>query len=417
MAGWNGEVHYSPNGQKIAFTSCGDKKIYSGLANAYVIPASGGKPRKLSGTPNKSVDIIGWTRAGDELLVTDTDKFSRHIYALPASGDPVRQISQGQGLYGGYQLASISHKLDILAFTYSNLKKPNELFTSPLDDFSRQRITSINQDAPKPKMGKTELITWDGHGNRKIEGLLTYPVGYEEGQQVPLILDVHGGPNAAHDRSFTGSFAQLYASQGYAVLQPNPRGSDGYGQEYRATVIGNWGPGPLKDLMDGVDKTIEMGVAHPDSLVIMGGSYGGYMTAYAVTQTKRFVAASMRAGVSNLISMKGTTDIPTGFTNQMGGEFWKNLETYEKNSPIYHVDHVSTPTQIIHGAKDKRVPVSQGREFYRALKRQDVDTEMIIFPRMAHGFGEPKYLIQVVDETIEWFDEQLGRDQEASDSE
>jgi dipeptidyl aminopeptidase/acylaminoacyl peptidase len=125
----------------------------------------------------------------------------------------------------------------------------------------------------------------------------------------------------------------------------------------------------------------------------------------------------MRAGVSNLISMKGTTDIPTGFTNQMGGEFWKNLETYEKNSPIYHVDHVSKPTQIIHGAKDKRVPVSQGREFYRALKRQDVDTEMIIFPRMAHGFGEPKYLIQVVDETIEWFDEQLGRDQEASDSE
>jgi dipeptidyl aminopeptidase/acylaminoacyl peptidase len=313
-------------------------------------------------------------------------------------------------------LASISHAADKFVFIYETEKKPHEVYISSMKDFDRQRITSINQYASSPNMGKTELITWKGPGNKKIEGLLTYPLDYKEEQKLPLILNVHGGPPSAHERSFTGSFAQLYAAKGYAVLRPNPRGSDGYGQEFRRTVIGNWGPGPLKDLMAGIDKTIEMGVAHPDSLAIMGGSYGGYMTAYAVTQIDRFEAASMIAGSSNLISEFGTADNPDWDVAQMGGPYWNNLETYEKNSPIYHVEDVTTPTQIIHGAKDKRVPTSQGREFYRALKRQDVETEMIIFLRMAHGFGEPKYLIQVVDETIDWFDEQLGRDQETLDS-
>ena len=417
MKGWDGEVHYSPNGKTIAFTSCGDKVVPTGLDDVYVIPASGGTPRKLAHTPNRSVDIISWTNASDELLVTDAEGFSGHIYAVPANGDPVRQISLGKGNYAEGQRVSVSRKANKLAFTYQNIKKPYEVYTSSLNDFNRQRITSINKGAPRPLMGKTELITWSGPGNRKIEGLLTYPLGYEEGQQVPLILDVHDGPTAAHERSFTGSFAQFYASQGYAVLRPNPRGSDGYGKEFRQSVIENWGPGPLKDLMAGVDKTIAMGVAHPDSLVIMGGSYGGYMTAYAVTQTDRFVAANMFMGISNLISDIGTSDNSDWDVAHMGGPYWNNLETYEKNSPIYHVDNVSTPTLVMHGAKDKRVPVSQGREFYRALKRQDVETEMIIFPRMAHGWNEPKYLIKIANETIDWFDEQLGRDRKAWDSE
>jgi dipeptidyl aminopeptidase/acylaminoacyl peptidase len=418
MKGEDSQVRYAPDGKTIAFASCGDKKAYTHLDDVYVIPAAGGTPRKLAHTPNRYFNLIGWTEDSKEVLVTEAAKTSWHIYAVPSDGDPVRQISKGKGLYGGYWIRpSISPASNKLAFVYQNEKKPYEVYTSSLNEFDRQRITSINQDAPKPKMGKTELITWRGPGNRKIEGLLTYPPDYQKGEQVPLILYVHGGPNAAHNRSFTGSHAQLYAGQGFAVLRPNPLGSDGYGQEFRQSVTGNWGPGPLKDLMAGVDKTIEMSVAHPDSLVIMGASYGGYMTAYAVTQTDRFGAASMLMGVSNLISDIGTSDVPDRQIAQMGGPYWNNMETYIKNSPIYHVGNVSTPTLVMHGAKDKRVPVSQGWEFYRALKRQDVDTEMIIFPRMAHGWNEPKYLIQIADETIDWFDEQLGRDQEASDSE
>jgi dipeptidyl aminopeptidase/acylaminoacyl peptidase len=390
--------------------------VPTGLDDVYVIPASGGTPRKLAHTPNRSVDIIGWTNASDELLVTDAEGLSGHIYAVPANGDPVRQISLGKGNYAEGQRVSVSRKANKLAFTYQNIKKPYEVYTSSLNDFNRQRITSINKDAPRPSMGKTELITWSGPGNRKIEGLLTYPLGYEEGQQVPLILDVHDGPTAAHERSFTGSFAQFYASQGYAVLRPNPRGSDGYGKEFRQSVIENWGPGPLEDLMAGVDKTIAMGVAHPDSLTIMGVGYGGYMTAYAVTQTDRFDAASMGAAVTNVISLFGNTDLPDLLADQMGSAYWKDMDTYEKNSPIYHVDNVTTPTRVEHGAQDERVPTSQSREFYRALKRQDVETEMVILPRTPHYIEEPKLIMTIISDRIDWFDEQLGRDQSSAES-
>ena len=410
MKGWEGEVHYSPDGQTIAFTSCGDKVVPTGLDDAYVIPASGGTPRKLAHTPNRSLDIIGWTSDSKNLLVTEAAKTSWHIYTVPANGDPVRQISHGKGLYGAYQDASVSRNGDRMVFTYQNKKKPYEVYTSSLNDFDRQRITSVNQDAPRPEMSKTELITWEGPGKRTIEGLLTYPAGYEQGQQVPLIVEVQDGPNMVHKRSFTGSLAQLYAAQGYAVLRPNPRGSDGYGKEFRQSVIENWGPGPFEDLMAGVDKTIEMGVAHPDSLAIMGVGYGGYLTAYAVTQTDRFEAASMGAAVTNLISLFGTTDLPDLEADQMDGPYWKNRETYQENSPIYHVDEVSTPTRVEHGAKDQRVPTSQGREFYRALKRQDVETEMVVLPRTTHDFEEPKLFMATINQRIDWFDEQLGRD-------
>jgi dipeptidyl aminopeptidase/acylaminoacyl peptidase len=423
MAGWAGEVHYSPDGKKIAFTSCGDKKIFSDLADAYVIPASGGTPRKLAHTPNRNVDIIEWTSEGKSLLVSEVSGTSYQIIKVPADGEAVSQISSGGGIYGKPilgPLPSYSSSADRLAFTYENSKMPPEVYVSSTENFNRRKITSVNQHVPTPPMGKTELISWTGPGNQKIEGLLTYPVGYDKGDRVPLVLNVHGGPITAHLSTFTGGRSlleiyyktQVFAQEGYAVLRPNPRGSDGYGQEFRKFVIGNWGPGPLKDLMAGVDKTIDMGVVHPDSLAIMGWSYGGYMSAYAVTQTDRFKAASMGAGLSNL--MFGFTDYIV--LHQMGSAYWKDMDTYEENSPIFHVDHVATPTQVLHGTKDKIVPTSQGREFYRALKRLDISTELVLYPRTPHFPREPKIEMDITTRVIDWFDKHLGRDQSSSES-
>lgn len=187
-------------------------------------------------------------------------------------------------------------------------------------------------------------MTWTGAEGQKIEGLLTYPVGYEGGQ-VLLVLDVHGGPAAVHDREFTGEpsiyMYQVFAQEGYAVLRPNPRGSTGYGLEFRGAVVEDWGYGDYyEDLMSGVDWVIDMDVAHPDSLAIVGWSYGGYMTSWAATQTDCFKAASMGAGMSNLISMVGTM-LPSGgpeaIADYMGGELWERYEAYAQRSPIYHV--------------------------------------------------------------------------------
>ena len=171
-------------------------------------------------------------------------------------------------------------------------------------------------------MGRTEELVWTS-GDYSIDGLLTYPVGYEGGR-VPLILLVHGGPAGAFSHSFTGApgiyMLQTFAQHGYAVLRPNPRGSTGYGKEFRYANVKDWGYGDYEDLMAGVDEAIAMGVADADRLFLMGWSYGGYMTSFAVTRTSRFRAASMGAGLPNLVSMVHSTDIPDYLAAHMGGE-------------------------------------------------------------------------------------------------
>jgi dipeptidyl aminopeptidase/acylaminoacyl peptidase len=417
---------YSPDGQTVAFVSKGGERAWEGLGDVYTVPTEGGEPAALGHTPNREATLLGWTAGGDALLVSDQVKASSHVYVLPLGRGAAQQVTNGKGLYRTPFFGappSYSHSSDRLAFVYQNSTTPSEVYVGSRQDFARRQLTTVNANVPKPKLGRTELVTWTGSGGQKIEGLLTYPVGYESGR-VPLVLHVHGGPSEAHARAFTGGQSyltaiyktQVFAEHGYAVLRPNPRGSTGYGHGFREAVIANWAKGPYEDLVAGVDKMIEMGVAHPDSLVLTGWSYGGYMTAWLVTQTDRFQAASMGAGVSNLISMTGTTDIPRWQAGQMGGGFWDRQETYEANSPIYHVKSASTPTQILHSAEDDRVPPSQGREFYRALDRRGVPIEMVLYPRSGHVPHEPKLQMDVTPRIIDWFDEHLGRSSEASNT-
>ncbi|MEJ2628326.1 MAG: prolyl oligopeptidase family serine peptidase, partial [bacterium] len=241
-------------------------------------------------------------------------------------------------------------------------------------------------------------------------------VGYKKGERCPLILPIHGGPAGVFTQAFTGDpgiyMVQYFAQNGYAVLRPNPRGSTGYGVEFRYANFQDWGYGDYEDLMSGVDKVIEMGVGHPDSLCVMGWSYGGYMTSWIVTQTDRFQAASIGAGLPNLISMVTTTDIQDYLVAHMGGEFWNDYKEYERHSAIYYIKNVTTPTQVIHGQEDLRVPFTQGQEFYRALNRLGVETEMVVYPRTPHGPREPKFLMDVSPRIKEWFDKYLNREKE-----
>ena len=260
-------------------------------------------------------------------------------------------------------------------------------------------------------MGKTELIKWKSKDGLEVEGLLTYPVNYEPGKKYPTILQIHGGPAGVFTKGFTGNpsiyLTQYFAEQGFFVLRPNPRGSSGYGKAFRYANFRDWGYGDFEDLMSGVDKVVADGMADEERLLAMGWSYGGYMTSFLVTKTNRFKAASMGAGLPNLISMTSTTDIPDYLVGHMGKEFWEDYETYEKHSAIYHIKNVETPTQVIHGANDLRVPFTQGQEFYVALKRRGVDTEMIVLPRTPHGPREPKLQMEVSPRIMGWFEKFL----------
>ena len=401
---------YSPDGKWIAFISHGGQSENIGLGDLYLVSDAGGTPEKLTETPDRNIRSIDWSSDGKRIFVTESFRTSRHVFTIPVDGNELGFITSGDGIFSS---VSFNDKTNQMAVTYQNLDSPVEVYTSPIKEINMKKLTAVNSNVPRPKMAKTELIKWKSKDGFEIEGLLTYPVDYEKGRAYPLILNVHGGPAGVYTQSFTGNpsiyMIQYFAQQGYAILRSNPRGSTGYGKDFRYANFKDWGFGDFEDIMSGVDKVIEMGVGHPDSLCLMGWSYGGYMTSFVVTKTNRFKAASMGAGLPNLISMTTTTDIPDYLVAHMGGEFWEDYETYEKHSAIYRIKNVTTPTQVIHGAKDLRVPFTQGQEFYVALSRLGVPTEMIVYPRTPHGPREPKFLMDVSERILTWFEQHLGR--------
>jgi dipeptidyl aminopeptidase/acylaminoacyl peptidase len=413
LVSWKGadtSPRYSPDGKWLAFASDGGEPKWAGHEDVYIMSAQGGEPKKLSPTPDRNFGIAGWSADSKEIYINETDRTSSRIFAVPVDGGKPRVITSGSG---NYSSASFSQDGTLMAFIYQTAETAPDVYVTSLKKIEMKKLTDVNANFPKLPMGKTEVITWKSKDGKEVEGLLTYPVNYEKGKRYPLILNIHGGPAGVFTQGFTASGSiypiQAFAQEGYAVLRPNPRGSSGYGKEFRFANYNDWGFGDYDDDMTGVGKVIEMGIVHPDSLVVCGWSYGGFMTSFVVTKTKRFKAASVGAGVTNLMSFTGTADIPSFLPDYFGGETWDRMETYMKHSAMFNVKGVTTPTQVLHGEKDVRVPLSQGQEFYNALKRQGCQTEMITYPRTPHGPQEPKFIVDIGKRLIAWFNKHLGR--------
>jgi len=418
LVDWKGSdasPRFSPDGKSIAFSSDGGDPKWAGTADMYIMARNDRKPRKLGETFDRNGVFVDWSGDGKELYVNETEKTSTRALAVPVDGGRPRVITTGAANYG-----SISYSQDgmMMAFVRQTPEEPPQVFVSATRSFEPRRLTSINAEFTKLPFGKTETVQWKSKDGRVIEGLLTFPVEYIKGRRYPLILNIHGGPTGVFTQNFTGTGSiyplQAFAQEGFAILRPNPRGSGGYGREFRFANYEDWGGMDYEDDMTGVEKIIEMGIAHTDSLVVCGWSYGGYMTSTIVTKTKRFKAASVGAGVTNLVSFTGTADIPSFLPDYFGGEPWDRLETYLKHSAMYNVKGVSTPTQVIHGLSDVRVPPSQGYEFYNALKPQGCATEMIVYPRTPHGPQEPKFIDDIGKRMIAWFNKHLGRKRDSA---
>jgi dipeptidyl aminopeptidase/acylaminoacyl peptidase len=395
---------YSPDGKWIACVVSDDPPTWGFTAGVRVYPANGGTPRQLAATGDRQPFLIGWSADGTRLYYSEARGTTSQLFALPLNGEP-RQLSH---IEGGLYTPSLNRARTRFGFGMQTTTQPAEAYASPAESFQPVRVSQVNEALPKHPLGRTEVLSWNAADGLKIEGLLTYPVGYEKGKRYPLLLMIHGGPAGVFSQSFTAGPAlypvATFAAKGYAVLRTNPRGSSGYGQPFRYANYKDWGGGDYKDIMAGVDHVIKLGVADPDRMGVMGWSYGGYMTSWVITQTQRFKAASVGAGVTNLVSFTGTADIPGFLPDYFGGEMWDRVAVYQKHSAMFHVKGVRTPTLIQHGEKDDRVPISQGYELYNALKRQGCTTKMVVYPRTPHGPNEPRLLLDVMNRNVEWFD-------------
>jgi len=400
---------YSPDGNSIAVLASDSPPRWAQAGVIQIFATSGGQPKSLIASFDAQPTIAGWSSDGKRIYFSEAKGTGTQVYSLDIAANRVDEIKTTPAVFTAINLNRAG---TTFGFVRQTADTPGDVYVASVSDFTPVQISQVNANVKIPPVGRTEVISWKSKDGKQIEGLLTYPAGYQAGQRVPLILNVHGGPAGVFQQTFIGGRGvyplATFAAHGYAILRANPRGSSGYGTEFRRANVRDWGFGDYQDLMAGVDRVIEMGVADPARLGVMGWSYGGFMTTWIVTQTQRFKAASAGAPLTNLMSFNGTADIPAFVPDYFGGQFWEALDLYQKHSPMFNVKNVTTPTMIQHGDADIRVPISQGYEFYNALKVKGVPTRMLVLPRQPHGPTEPRMQLAVMNANLEWFEKYIG---------
>ena len=275
------------------------------------------------------------------------------------------------------------------------------------DGSSPRQLTSLNdQLAPQLQTADWSSYTWDSFDGLEIEGLLALPTGHENGA-LPLVVLVHGGPTGTWSWSFPLLWVHMLAQDGYAVFLPNPRGSSGRGQEFARANLGDMGGGDLKDILAGVDALVRDGIADDARVAITGGSYGGFMSSWAVTQTDRFAASIPFAVVTDWTSFHYTTNIGQFDALFLQGEPNDPAGPYPKWSPVFHAEKCKTPTLIIHGEEDLCTPLPQATEFYNALVEADCEVELVVYPREGHGWSEREHQVDAWNRAHGWLDKHV----------
>lgn len=402
----------SPDDSQVLFISGANAKFetyYNG--KLFLVPAAGGAARILVGDREPyDVDRALWSRDGKTIYFLANLGVHEELFSVPASGGTPRQITNGKHNIGSLSATRSASGSDVFAFTMADSASGGEVFTMAASAPAPRQVTHVFDYLGKEfQLGRQEAIQWKGADGVTVEGIVTYPIDYRAGQKYPLAVMTHGGPQAA-DKYGIGSMAyeiQVLAGKGYVSLQPNYRGSTGYGDAFLRDMVGHYFQNAHLDVMAGVDEMIHRGVADPDRMVKMGWSAGGHMTNKIVTFTDRFKAASSGAGVAQWVSMYAQSDMRYPRTPWFGGTPWQKnapIDVYWNNSPLKDVANVKTPTIFFVGEKDPRVPMPQSIEMYRALKSNNVPTHLYVAPREPHGWGELRHQLYKLNAEIEWFE-------------
>ena len=393
-------ISVSPDGKTMAFV--GSRPPDDGPSNhdLFIQPIEGGSARNLTGSSiDRPINSYSWHKDGSFLALCSTG-FTTTFYNIFEDG----KAKKHGGLEVSPSLFVESPKL--LAFLGETAIQAPELWISSQSGPAK-KATHFHQEWDNIPLVKPEYVRYPSFDGMKIEAALLKPGGYQKGTRVPFVVLVHGGPTGRFSDRFH-AWSQLLATRGYAVLLPNVRGSVGYGQEFAAINRYDWGGGDWKDVMAGVDYIIEQGIADPEQLGIGGWSYGGYMAAWAVTQTNRFKASVSGAPMTDLASEYGTESHGVNIGDTWGlGTPYENLDLFIQRSPVTFVKNAKTPTLLLNGEEDPTDPIGQCQQFYRGLRRYNVEVEFVAYPRMGHGPREEKHQLDVLKRMIDWFEKYI----------
>jgi len=398
------QPRYSPDGRYLAFVKSDDSASSLKGSRVALVDRQRGNLRLLAATPDGRPQLLDWAADSSKLYATEPLRTRSAVYALPIDGPLSVAFTPAKGIVRlGNDLSSDGKWAGAVAESASEAP---EAFLFQMDSKQLTQIGRANRHLALPALGETRTLEWKSKDGAPVEGLLTLPVGYEKGKRYPLALLIHGGPAGVFSETFTGSqgvqSVAAFAARGFAVLRVNPRGSVAYGLKFTAANYKDWGGGDYNDIMTGVDKVIADGIADADRMAVMGWSYGGYMTSWVISQTTRFKAAIIGAGITNLWSMWGTNDIPSVLDDYFEGTPFDQPELYQRRSGLYFAKNVKTPTLFLHGEADLRVPIGQAYEYYHALKKLGVTTKMVAYPRTPHGPQEPKFQLDVMQRHLDW---------------
>ena len=376
-------------------------------AHVFVVSASGGAPQELNHALDRRSSAPEWTPDGQAVLYTAADRGRTVLYRVSVKGGASVALIDRKAQVGPFSMA----RDGLIALGLSDPATPREVFRFR-PDADLQQLTSLNTAAVKSwKLVTPETVTFKCFDGTEIEGWY-YPPAVDTKPGVastPMLLSIHGGPHGMYGYAFNAGF-QIQSGHGYATLALNPRGSSGYGQAFSDGTLLNWGGGDYQDLMAGVDYILKLKPeVDADRLGVAGGSYGGFMTNWVITQTRRFKAAVSSASVSNMVSFYATSIYQDLVHAEFNGFPWEagNFELLWRWSPLAHVAHAATPTLFIHGELDNDVHITEAEQMYTAMRRRGIDATLARYPREGHGFREPKHNLDRIERTLAWFDKYL----------
>ena len=398
---------WARDGSSVFYSACLIPDLSYSQECLYSVSISDGLSKNLTEAINADVEDYDLSIDGDEIILLMAQGMDGPVYNLSVAGDGSPRRMTGKGCCT--EISTVPGSKGLVVVMEDDTTTPELYYLE--DNGELRTLTELNSDFLEQNiLPRQEIIHWSNDGI-ELEGVLVWPANGKTDGPLPMITQVHGGPKGRVVNTLRSYYLHpLWAAEGYLVFKPNFRGSEGYGNDFAVSNRRDLGGGDYRDIISGIDSLVANGSADPDKLGIMGGSYGGYMTNWAIGQTDRFKAAISMFGIFSLVADYGNSELSRWEPEYMGAHYWEDPEIYHRCSPSSNLEKIVTPTLIIHGEGDTNTFISNSRELYRALLARGVPVQFVRYPREGHGLQEPVHRLDEIRRSVAWFDRYLRGD-------